>query len=219
MSPTPVLPAANATISDLIVSRATATDPANSTSPQASNTTKSNKVNTAAPLKVTDLCHFILGILHVVSFTLVVACGSIAHHLGKKCAHEVHRNEDESQTTCSEKADRQRSNQPWPTIHETIGYFWCAQRCQCHDGCSGECITLCFCLYLLPLKWRQFSNRQFSNSLFRRSPHPTQKPTKTHHPCNNWLHLVRPKVPLSQEMQGWVHHTVFWFVFATLQCN
>jgi hypothetical protein len=112
MSPTPVLPVANATNSDLIIPRATASDPANSTSPQASNTTKSNKVNTAAPLKVTDLCHFILGILHVVSFTLVVAYGSIAHHLGKKCAHEVHRNEDESQTTCSEKADRQRSNQP-----------------------------------------------------------------------------------------------------------
>jgi len=51
MSPTPVHPVANATISDLIVPRATASDPANSTLPQASNTTKSNKVNTAAPLK------------------------------------------------------------------------------------------------------------------------------------------------------------------------
>ena len=77
MSPTPVPPVANAIISDLIKTKATASDPANNTSPQASNTKISNKVNTAAPLKVTDLCHCILGILHVVLFTLVVAYGSL----------------------------------------------------------------------------------------------------------------------------------------------
>ena len=95
MSPTPVPPVANATIRDVIVPRAAASNPANSTSPQAPNKIKSNKLNTVAPLKVIDLCHFVLGILHVISFTLVVAYGLIAHHLGKKCAHEVHQNEDE----------------------------------------------------------------------------------------------------------------------------
>ena len=112
MSPTAVPQIANATIKDVIVPGAAASDRATKPSLHASNAKESKQVNTATPLKVTDLCHFILGILRFVSFTLLVDYGSITHYLGKTRDHKDHRNKDGSQTACSDKADRRHSSQP-----------------------------------------------------------------------------------------------------------
>ena len=79
MSPSAVPTDANAMIRDVIVPGRAASDRSNEPSPRASDAKEGKQANAATPLKVTDLCHFILGVLCFVSSTLLVACGSITH--------------------------------------------------------------------------------------------------------------------------------------------
>ena len=79
MSPSAISSESNATIKDAIIQGGTASDKAGKPSPRASDAKGGKQANTATPLKVTCLCHFILRILCYNSSALFVACGSIVH--------------------------------------------------------------------------------------------------------------------------------------------